>query len=229
MRRGSLLVIVLLLCNCVFAEKWQLEERDYSSYKYYKILEAPEKYECLIGSYVYSYKTDTTVKNLFAVPCENRILNYLKKEDFEIVVYDNLSFPVLPSDFLNCNFTMSKEELDYLWDLLSTKYAGFSDMEKRGFTEKKFLKIRDSDELIKVLKEYVDDKNFQLSIKDRSYSQQDVLNKYNGELFVNNKFQITAFFTTGKREDNSSRNYLVKKESNESDTGTASNSFVPSL
>ena len=66
---------------------------------------------------------------------------------------------------------ISKEELKSLWKILSKKYAGFSDMKKKGFSKMELLNVTNSDELKKLLDKYIEDCHFTLDIREMSYSQ----------------------------------------------------------
>lgn len=113
MKIKKLLFILFLgvLGSSAFSNDWQLEERDFESNKYYIIIQAPEKYEDLVGSFVYSYKSNNDYKNLFAIPCKERMLSYLENENFEIRKHDGIVNIFLPIDFLKNEFEITKEEV----------------------------------------------------------------------------------------------------------------------
>ena len=74
-------------------------------------------------------------------------------------------------EVFNVNIPVTKDDLDFIWEILSTKYAGFSYMKKKGLTEKKFYKIKNTKDLKKLLDKCVEDCHFQLRIREFSYEQ----------------------------------------------------------
>ena len=102
------LLMVVGLGSSAFSNNWKLEEKDYQSNKYYKIIQAPEKYENLIGTFVYSYKSNNSYKNLFTIPCKERMLYYLQNENFEVIKHDGITNIFLPIEFLNEDIDVAK-------------------------------------------------------------------------------------------------------------------------
>ena len=179
MKRKKLIAILLLLGSVVFANDWDIQELPYEQYVRYQIKDTPEKYKNLIGSYVASMQSRGIWRDLYTSSCKSGIIEFLKNEDFDIGTFNDKDTPFLYTAFLekyfpeifNVNFSVTKEDLDFIWKMLSTKYAGFSDMKKKGFSEKKFYKIKNTKDLKKLLDKYVEDCHFQLCIREFSYEQ----------------------------------------------------------
>ena len=170
MKRKSLFILLFFICCSVFAEGWVLKEQNYeNNSKQYKILEAPEKYSSLKNSIIFTIHDNNRYPNYFFTPCKERILKYLEKENFQIGSYDGVDTVFLPKEFTDYNFVVGKEELTYIWDILSKKYAGFSKMKKRGLNKKDFFNIKDADELFNTVSKYLDDGHFWLQVKDRYF------------------------------------------------------------
>ena len=170
MKRKIGLIVTLLICFSVFSENWQIEEKDYEGgYKLYTIIEAPEKYNSLKNSSVFAFNDTYRYQNLFSVPCKERIQKYLEKENFQVITSEGVSYAFLPIEFTQSNFDVSKEELEYIWDIWKKKYAGFSRMKKKGLKEKDFMKIKDANKLFKIFEKYIDDGHFWIQVKDRYF------------------------------------------------------------
>ena len=54
-------------------------------------------------------------------------------------------------ELFNINIPVKKTDLEFIWDSLSSKYAGFSEMKKKGFNQKKLYKIDNTKDLKKLL------------------------------------------------------------------------------
>ena len=115
------LLMLVGLGSSAFSNNWKLEEKDYQSNKYYKIIQAPEKYENLIGTFVYSYKSNNSYKNLFSIPCKEKMLNYLQNENFEVIKHDGMTNIFLPVDFLNEDLDIAKRRISSHTFLICSK------------------------------------------------------------------------------------------------------------
>ena len=145
-----------MLGSIVFANDWDVVEKPYEQYFCYVITDAPEKYKNLTGTMVFAWISRSSYRNLYESSCKEGIIEFLKNEDFNIAIDPNYKVEAafLPVSFmekyfsqlLNVNISVSKEDLDYIWENLSTKYAGFSDMKKKGFNKKQFYKIKNTSE-----------------------------------------------------------------------------------
>ncbi len=179
-KRKSLFIVFLLLFSSIFAGQWDVQEYPYDSYVFYVVTKAPEKYNNLIGSVVLSMVSRQNFRNMFDSSCKAGIIEFLEKEDFEIDQINNMDSPFLSKTFmekyfpesLNVNIPVTKEDLNYIWKILSSKYGGFSEMKKRGLKEKKFYKTQNTSELKSLLDKYVEDCHFNLYIRDFSYYQE---------------------------------------------------------
>lgn len=180
MKRKSFIIILLFVIgSMVFANDWDVQELPYEQYVCYKITDAPEQYKNLKGSYVCAMLSRGSYRSLYEISCKSGIIEFLKNEEFDIGTFNNMDTPFLHLSFLekyfpevfNVNIPVTKDDLDFIWEKLSTKYAGFSDMKKKGLTEKKFYKIKNTKDLKKLLDKCVEDCHFQLRIREFSYEQ----------------------------------------------------------
>ena len=172
MKRKSLLLIALLLDSVVFASSWQINEKKHSdTFYWYFIEEAPEEYQQVKGTTIFASQTNHSYRNLFSTPLKEEILKYLEEGKFEVKIEDNIEQIFLFPEILNINIDISKEELNALWKICSKKYAGFSDMKKKGFNKDELLNIKKSEELKSLLDKYIEDCHFTLDIREFSYSQ----------------------------------------------------------
>ncbi len=179
MKRKSLIITLLILGSIVFANDWEVQELPYEQYVCYQITDAPEQYKNLKGSYVCAMLSRGSYRRLYESSCKSGIIEFLKNEEFDIGTFNNMDTPFLYLSFLekyfpevfNVNIPLTKDDLDFIWEKLSTKYAGFSDMKKKGVTEKKFYKIKNTKDLKKLLDKCVEDCHFQLRIREFSYEQ----------------------------------------------------------
>lgn len=181
MNRKSLIVLILMLGSIVFANDWDVVEKPYEQYFCYVITDAPEKYKNLTGTMVFAWQSRSSYRNVYDSSCKDGILEFLKNEDFEIDIDPNykveaafLSVSFMEKYFpelFNVNIPVTEADLDFIWENLSTKYAGFSDMKKKGFNKKKFYKINNTKDLKKLLDKCIEDCHFQLNIRGFSYNQ----------------------------------------------------------
>ena len=172
MKRKSLFLLLLLLGSVVFASSWQINEKKHNdTYYWYFIDDAPEEYQQVKGTTIFAIQNSHSYRNLFSIPLKSEILKYLEEGKFEVRIEDNMEQIFLFPEILNINIDISKEELKSLWKILSKKYAGFSDMKKKGFSKMELLNVTNSDELKKLLDKYIEDCHFTLDIREMSYSQ----------------------------------------------------------
>ena len=181
MIRKSLVAILLMLGSFVFANDWNVQEVPYENYVYYLVTDAPEKYNNLIGTMVFAWQSRSSYRNLYESSCKDGIIKFLNKEDFSIEIDPNngidsafLSVSFMENYFpelFNINIPVTKTDLEFIWDSLSSKYAGFSEMKKKGFNQKKLYKIDNTKDLKKLLDKYIEDCHFQLRIREFTYEQ----------------------------------------------------------
>ena len=181
MIRKSLVAILLMLGSFVFANDWNVQEVPYENYVYYLVTDAPEKYNNLIGTMVFAWQSRSSYRNLYESSCKDGIIKFLNKEDFSIEIDPNngidsafLSVSFMENYFpelFNINIPVTKTDLEFIWDSLSSKYAGFSDMKKKGFNKKQFYKINNTKDLKTLLDKYIEDCHFQLNVREFSYNQ----------------------------------------------------------
>ncbi len=181
MKRKSLLAIVLMLSTIVFANDWDVQEFPYEQYVYYIVTDTPETYKNLIGTMVFAWQGRSSYRNAYESSCKDGIIEFLKKEDFNIGINPDTKkdsaflsegfmekyFPEL----VNVNIPVTQADLDFIWEKLSSKYAGFSDMKKKGFNKKQFYKINNTKDLKTLLDKYIEDCHFQLNVREFSYNQ----------------------------------------------------------
>ena len=166
MKRKSVLFLLVLLSSFSFASNWQIEENEDENRYFYKIISSPSGKENSIDTIIYSWFDSYRYTNRFANSCKERITDYLEKEKYEIIQSDNKDYIFLQADFFDVNYPVSKNQLAYVYDLLEKKYAGFAAMQKRGFSKKKFLKIKNAEELKNNLEKYIDDGHFYIRVDD---------------------------------------------------------------
>ena len=182
MKRKSLIITLLILGSILFADGWDVQEYPYDLYVYYIVTKAPEKYENLIGSSVVAVTSHRhgDFGNAFNFSCKSGIIEFLENEDFVIDKMDGIDSPFLSKSFIEKYFPevlcadipVSKEDLSYIWENLSSKYVGFSDMKKRGLNKKKFNKIKNTSELKALFDKYMEDCHFDMKIREFIYYQE---------------------------------------------------------
>ena len=172
MKRKSLFLLLLLLGSVVFASSWQINEKKHNdTYYWYFIDDAPEEYQQVKGTTIFAIQNSHSYRNLFSIPLKTEILKYLEEGKFEVRIEDDMEQIFLFPEILNIKIDISKEELKSLWKIFSKKYAGFSDMKKKGFNKEELLEIKNSFELKSLLNKYIEDCHFSLDIREMSYSQ----------------------------------------------------------
>lgn len=161
-----LLVASIFLTSCSVKEsQWAIEEEQYNGLYGYKITQTPDSFKEFTGTYVYYKASNRNATNGWTVSHKNEIENYLKKNDLQIIPSrfgDNYLF--LPHGFFVTK--INQNELSYIWDVLSTQYAGFAEMQDKGFTKKKLMAVKDSRDFDKLFDEYIDDCHFSVRIRD---------------------------------------------------------------
>lgn len=171
MKRKVTFITLLLFCSLTFAAKWAVLETVDQGFYMYTITTAPAENKLSLGTEVYCYNDYIRYKNKFANQCKERILEYLKNNNFEIKTDKGKEYIFLPADFLSLNYKISKKKLAYVYDFLEKNYVGFSLMKKKGFSKGKFLKLKYADDLKAYLVKYIDDGHFFLQIDDIFFSQ----------------------------------------------------------
>lgn len=176
-----------MLGSIVFANDWDVVEKPYEQYFCYVITDAPEKHKNLTGTMVFAWISRSSYRNLYESSCKEGIIEFLKNEDFEIDIDPDhqINSAFLSERFIekyfpelvNVNIPVTEADLDFIWDKLSSKYGGFSDMKKKGFNKKKFYKINNTKDLKKLLDKCIEDCHFQLNIRGFSYNQNTTYDK----------------------------------------------------
>lgn len=177
MKKTVLFLLAGLFCANLFCQKWALEERmsenpnGFESFAY-KIVDAPTEYSDFIGTDVYFRLNDTVFDSIlmdFLVPCEKRILEFLNDGNFTTKIQGEKKGIVFDNDIIDMKTKVSKEQLEWIWDCFQTKYVGYSEFKRKGLTRKKFLRIKNYEELKKLLDKYIDDCHFALYVGDFWY------------------------------------------------------------
>lgn len=150
---------------------WDIKEVRYKSWYYYRITSAPEEYANQIGHAVFYYAGVGYERNDFHDPHKKEILSALNKGDFTTACYFDDTYVFLNTPFLNTDRRLSGKDLAFMYKNLQTRYIGFADMVRRGFTEEEFFRIRSFDEMSVVLDTYVNDTHFSIWIGDLEYRQ----------------------------------------------------------
>ena len=162
--------IILLFSSCTKKSEWKLSEEKQQEYYLYKIVEAPAAYQKFTGEVVCRFLGRRSFSASFAKSCEKKILKCLAAGDFEIRTgTGRKEYILLPPTFEDFSFT--KEELNSIWEILSQVYAGFHEMEEKGFTEEKLLKIQNASDFYKLFDRCVNDGHFAIRIKTFYYDQ----------------------------------------------------------
>ena len=104
MKKNLLFVLTLFLGLSLFANDWNVVENNYEDFIYYKIKDAPEKYQSLIDSTVYTWQTKTMYRNLYPSSCKDQVIEYLKNEKFEVRKIEDKDYPFFAIEFLEKNF-----------------------------------------------------------------------------------------------------------------------------
>ena len=162
--------IIILSSSYTKKSEWKLLEEKQQEYFLYKIVEAPADYEKFKGEFVCRFLGRRSFAGYYTKSCEKKILKNLKKGNFEIRFgTGRKGYILLPPTFEDFSFT--KEELHYIWDILSEEYAGFNEMEEKGFTKEKLLKVKNPSDFYKLFDKCVNDGHFAIRVKDFYYDQ----------------------------------------------------------
>ena len=162
--------IFLLFSACTKKSEWKLLEKQEQQYYMYEIVQAPAEYEKFNGEFVCRFLGRRSFAAYYTKSCEKKILKCLAKGDFEIRTgTGRKEYILLPPTFEDFSFT--KEELNYIWDILSENYAGFDEMEEKGFTKAKLLKIKNGSDFYKLFDKCVNDGHFAIRVKNFYYDQ----------------------------------------------------------
>ena len=172
MKKKILSIIILFAFVSLFAEEWQITEKEYNqTYHFYVNEEAPENYAFTKGTTVFATYNNHSYRNLFSVSLKDKMLDYLEQEKFKIENEDGVDCIFLLPEFLDFNFEISKRELESIYKILKNKYVAFSDMKKKGFSKEEFFQIHNSNELKSYLDKYIEDCHFNLCLREMNYGQ----------------------------------------------------------
>lgn len=137
-------------------------EKNQYVYYAYIIKEAPEKYADLTGTSIYYDSSWTEVQgigNMYKVQSLEDVNNAIKENNFYTMDFEGELIMCI------CNPTTAlsfQEQKDFIYKLFKTKYAGFSDMKKKGFNKIIWDKAKDFESLKKIFDEYMDDNHFSI-------------------------------------------------------------------
>lgn len=172
MKKSYSFLLILFLCSAIFASSWKIKEEKYNDTFFWYILEdSPEEYKYLENTSIFAFQNNHSYRNLYSIHMGEKILEYLEAGKFKIISEDGQDSIFLPSEFLDVTLDISQNELNALWKILNKKYAGFSDLKKKGFTKKELLNVTNSDELKSLLDKYIEDCHFDLNIREMNYCQ----------------------------------------------------------
>ena len=136
----------------------------------YEIVQAPAEYEKFNGEVVCRFLGRRNFAAWFSKSCQKKILKCLDKGAFEIRAgTGRKEYILLPPTFEGFSFT--KDELSEIWDILSQVYAGFNEMEEKGFTKDKLLKVKNPSDFYKLFDKCVNDGHFAIRVKSFYYDQ----------------------------------------------------------
>ena len=164
-------VFMLLISSCSKENEWKLKESINQQYYIYEIIDAPETFKAYIGTKVYKHYGQQYESYGFSDSCEDRIIEYLNKENFEkLTTRDGKKNILLPVTFDKVVF--NNEQLNYIWDILSQNYAAFPEMTKKGFSKRKLLKVKNETDFYRLFDNYVNDCHFAIRVgKNFFYDQ----------------------------------------------------------
>ncbi|MCQ2583983.1 MAG: hypothetical protein MJ185_00205 [Treponema sp.] len=174
MKKSNLLCLFLFslfFISCAVRDRgWAVQEfRDNGLYMY-KITAAPEQHKDQLGKLICYRSTQRNSTWGWPVSHKEEIEEFISKKDLE-PAYSKWGDKVmtLPRGFFVTK--ISQEELSYIWDVLSANYAGFTEMQEKGFSRKKLMAVKDSRDFDKLFNEYIDDCHFALRIRDYGFDK----------------------------------------------------------
>lgn len=169
MKKSCLFILILtgiLFFGCSGKDRgWSIEEVFENNLYMYKITQTPEQYKDFAGTLVYYQNSSRNAVFGWPVSHKEEIEKYLFKNDLEPKTSrwgDTMLF--LPRDFFITK--INQNELSYIWEILSNNYAGFAEMQEKGFTQKKLMAVKDSHDFDKLFNKYIDDCHFSIRIKN---------------------------------------------------------------
>ena len=173
MKKGFIILsalAVIFISACSKESEWKLLEKQEQQYYTYQIIQAPEEYQRFTGQPVCCYMGRRSFAAYFTKSYEKKILKYLNKGNFEVRTgTGRKEYILLPPTFEEISF--SKEELTEVWDMISQVYAGFHEMEEKGFTKEKLLKIKNQSDFYDAFDKWVYDGHFAIKIRTFYYDQ----------------------------------------------------------
>lgn len=174
MKKNKIIIISLLsviLFSCVTkGQEWTIEENLIDGKYSYTITSTPDSYKEYVGTLVYYKSSERDAVWTWPVSHKEEIEKYLLKNDLQpIASRFGETKLFLPHGFFVTKIT--QEDLSSIWELLSNNYAGFEEMKQKGFSEKKFMAIKDSKDFDDLFNKYIDDCHFFVRIRDYSFAK----------------------------------------------------------
>lgn len=128
-----LLLSAFFALSCFAREgKWAIEEYQVNGYYGYKITQAPDAFKEFTGSTIIYQSSQRNAVYLWPVSHKDEIEKYLSENDLlEKSSRWGDKFLFLPHGFFVTE--INQDDLSYIWDILSTKYAGFAEMQQKDF------------------------------------------------------------------------------------------------
>ncbi|MBQ7970319.1 MAG: hypothetical protein IJ293_04980 [Treponema sp.] len=155
--------------GCKSTQSWMIQEKRNEMLFGYELVQVPKEYSD-IEKKIFTYIDYKFPSEWISVSNEERILECLKKKNFEIRTgYDGKKYIVLFPTSLSATFL--QEELLYVWEILSNNYADFGEMERKGFSKEKLLKIKNEKDFYKYFDKWINDRHFSIRIKNFYYTQ----------------------------------------------------------
>ena len=174
MKKSFLFCFLLLSALLISCSKknhnWVIEENRHDAYYYYTIKQAPDSFKEFTGTNIYYRQSRSNATYTWLVSHKEEIEKYLLKNDLQIVTSkfgDKYLF--LPDGFFVIQ--INQDELSYIWDILSSSYAGFAEMQEKGFSKKKLMAVKDSRDFHKLFTKYIDDCHFTIRIRDYCFDK----------------------------------------------------------
>lgn len=161
-----------------FSPNWNVKNASGEyCYYVYTIQSAPEKYAAYIGTTVYYSSGAGSVGNMWHKDCKQFILLALDYEEFHLFQMDNQFYICTEINFNESPYKHIKkpsfeEEKNAIYSILSSNYAGFSDMEKKGFTNEIWKAAASYDDITAIFDKYIKDTHLSISTNGGYYYHQ---------------------------------------------------------
>lgn len=158
-----------------WAPDWNIKN-DAGEYCFYiyEITVAPDKYEDFIGTRLFYPVGGNSCGNMWQKQCKESILLALNNEEFKFITINSQQVLCTLINFNTEPYSHPKiytfeEEKQAIFDILSTDYAGYSDMTKIGFSKKVWKTAKSYDDITNILNKYINDTHFSITSSNYSF------------------------------------------------------------